>query len=127
MIRPASNTGKLPDSTQIAAPIRYIRFIRLNEQISPNNFVIFPASSDPAAIANVSAPERIPTCPSVSPSPDCHTVIVADSPMMIPDPSIDPIPAAPTSGIYFFVSADLLIINSFHSFLFHMFWFYYLF
>ena len=75
-------------------------------------FVILPARSDPAAMAKVRAPDRIPTWPSVSPNPDCHTAIVADSPMMMPDPSMDPIPAAPTRGIYFFVPVLSFMIFS---------------
>ena len=55
---------------------------------------------EPKAMAKVRMPESSPTCVVSRPKPSCHTVMVDDRPTIIPEPSIEPIPAAKASGMY---------------------------
>ena len=73
----------------------------LNAGINPNILVSWPANKEPKAIANVKAPDKIPTALLLKSNPFCHTVIVADNPTIIPEPSIEPIPAPNTKVRYF--------------------------
>ena len=82
--------------------------VQLKERIKPKKLLIEPDNNPPIAIAKVKAAEMIPTCPLLSPSPFCQTVIVAESPTIIPDPKIDPIPAAAANGRYCEINCLLL-------------------
>ena len=100
MIRPMSSTVKSGANTQMAAPMAYSRLIQLNTSTRPILSARRPPNSDPNAMAKVRMPESRPTWVVSRPRPFCQTVMVADRPTMMPDPSMEPMPAATASGMY---------------------------